>query len=428
VCQEICAANANCTHFSYWPSNNDCWLGGPALDVLRDAAEEVITGPAVCPEESPACTVLPGELFPSTEEIDWPTLGYQPQLLQCFPSDCSSTTLLDSTSSGWSGICKDLTQVSVADNETCKGKCMADMECPGYQIGDNGTCWHGVGWNCDTEDDWDPSWQPVEAGRFMRGSVRVLKELVGIRVPMLQQAFNQDAMDVLGDGARKACADVCYSILKCQYWQLYDGYALGFVADGGCYVDQAGLVPYPLLSTELLIAEDGWVAGEFIQRQCDVPAEEDDDDGGEPAWVWCVIAFCVLACISLCAVGAYALLCQKPKAKKTKKRGAKITKSEPVAAPAPQQQQPLMMYAAMPVQAVTYPVATYQAAPVAPLVATTTAPIAMARPASPGAVLVQAPQPASVMVPTQAAGVLTPVPAGSIIAPVPVQGMTMPAM
>lgn len=95
------------------------------------------------------------------------------------------------------------------------------------------------------------------------------------------------------------CANVCYSILACEYWQ--------FNADevyGGCYVQIDDSVPYPLRDSNLLLADPDWVEGEYIQHTC----EPETWFGFEvPAWVhetWAQLSAGVFLCFCiLCLVG-----------------------------------------------------------------------------------------------------------------------------
>lgn len=346
ACQALCVSTASCTHFSYWASLTDCWLGGTVvLSGVTATSGGAVCGPKVCSDPSPACSDPVDDCFPVCDEATaWP-MGQQPQPLQCYDDDCSLYSVLDDMASGWAGKCKDLVQITPV-NQTCEEACLANPRCSGYQLWEGGACWTGEGFNCETAYIWTDGNNPIEAKRFQRGTIRTFKNMSGFSIASLEQAFTEQDAVRLGDLAVEECRKMCYSVLSCRFWQ--------FSVNTGCYFEGvSSSVPTPLALYN--VTDPEVTAGEFIQRTCVEPAVEamDVDEVNPLIFLLLLVAFCCII-----AIGAYLCFACKPKPK-AQKRSVKRAAPPPPPPPA----QPLMQL--VPVQMVQMAQPQYTYAPVA---------------------------------------------------------------
>lgn len=309
ACRAACGSVSGCRNFSFWPEQDDCILICDVAGELQDAENDVLTGPRVC--EEAACYALPAATFPGSSEMaDWPSLGYQPQSLQCWPGFCDKVEYVDNApaSQSWIMTCEIWEQTELHGGESCKERCHSEAGCSSFGISSHDDCFLSNGFDCHAASAALASNQLPEVPQtVLRGDVRVLRSLGGVRVPGLEMAFK--VADYTGhtvQDASRMCAQVCYSILACQYWQ--------FNTDpvyGGCWLQYEELsVRYPLHDGDLLLADPDWAFGEYIQHTC--PPET--VLGVEvPSWVhetWVQISAGVILCFCIfCAVGSVRQWC-----------------------------------------------------------------------------------------------------------------------
>lgn len=433
ACQNLCEADVLCSGFTYYPNSGECWpsaSGSGSKLAPQEPGVPAYAGPKTCPDHSIAC--------PASLVGDWPkstaaesnaafNTGYQPGVLQCWPKttfngsygSCSEVSTLDDTATGWPGKCLGLAPKTLVGSETCEGTCLADLTCPGFQIGSDGSCWQGLGEGCFNDAPWNYTWLPTSAKRFQRGTVHKVKDLVGVQVQGLQKVFDKANADAMADAA-KQCAHVCYSVLECQYWQLDNV--------SGCWIEGPDVspLPYPLTTASLLYDTSyaaNMVAGEFIQRVCSsafpttvattttTTTTTTEGAGGFPWWGWLLIALLLLCCI--CAILAYVLGGQKPKKAKKSKRA--LSTSAPVANPVPTMQTAMPVYTqapvytATPVYTVPAPVRTVAVPVAAPVAAPVTTPAASVAISAPLQVSREVPMVVSAPMASQPMGVAAPV-------------------
>lgn len=362
-CADACNGNSDCKGFSYWPHDGECWFSqsGSAANMATSEDSYVGWPTNLCPSPPPACAavVKEGSQWPATTEqgsMSAFDIGYQPASLQCWPMEasknlpksCPEVTTLDDTANGWPGKCEGLDPITVLGNTTCEAMCLADVNCPGYQVGSDDSCWHGVGMGCWSNVTWNKTWTPVSAKRYQRGSVRTVKDISNVEVKGLTEVFNQQNAARMPDAAQQ-CRHTCISVLGCQYWQL---------VDSACWIElPPNRVAYPL-TTANAPPPDVSVVGEFIQHVCfdTVTTTTTIGESGLPWWGWFLIALACMCCLC-CLVGALLyMLCGK--SKKTTSRGLRAEEEVPVipAQPVDTQMSQMPMYRSAPVaQAGYYP-------------------------------------------------------------------------
>lgn len=279
-CQARCQTTPGCAYFAYFQTDQMCWLGGKEAVLQESASPGVVSGPAVCAEESPACSAIPGAGFPGKTPDEsraaWP--GHeQPTNLQCwprkengFPATCGNKTavVLEDTVTGWPGRCKGLMEVKLKPEETCQSRCFHSPLCGVWAL-ENKTsgvpkCWQGlVGENC-----FDPSdgLEPMRAQLIMHGGFRVLMNTMNMKINNLTKIFDVTTFKDWQDGAN-ACRKSCLSFLMCQYWQYSDVY--------GCFIEHAAAarVAWPLVNNGVAMqtgtaAAATVRAGEYVQHNC----------------------------------------------------------------------------------------------------------------------------------------------------------------
>mmetsp|Transcript_93795 Transcript_93795/g.264935 ORF Transcript_93795/g.264935 Transcript_93795/m.264935 type:complete len:645 (+) Transcript_93795:100-2034(+) len=281
-CQATCAVTTGCQHWAYFAARKVCWLGGRAVDMVAD--KNAVAGPRVCPKVPAPCTDVPGVGFPgSTVKETFLQFGgqLQPVPLQCWPrlpdgslDPCASdpAKILMDVKRTWPAECMGLTELPEPTNETCGNNCARKVECPSYQtvavgdasVGVHMLCWQGMGFQCNNTAR---SLNVVSSRRYMHGSYRVLKTLMGIAVQGLTPVFPTEQVSDDAAGAM-ACNETCLSVLACNVWQYSNKY--------GCYVDAPNHYPvaYPATKPGVYAYdtatsfEDTVVAGEYIQRFC----------------------------------------------------------------------------------------------------------------------------------------------------------------
>jgi len=275
-CQVLCSRKDGCAYFSYWPSSSDCYFSD--FKARLYASQSAIAGHGVCPQEGgmlrPTCSAeLPGNGFPGfngkASNGAWPS-GRQPQSLECWPRNntggylaCSKVTILEDSEVGWPGKCRGLVKQPGALAQ-CAEECKRNPLCPSWQTGMDG-CKQGMGRDCFVR----PDFTPIRAQRIQHGDVRVLWNLTGWQIVGLAKAFdNHHGYFLHMADAISACKKVCYSDIRCQYWQYTPKY--------GCWVEDASESfhpPWPLTSQwayrSTQFALD-CVAGEYIQHSCPV--------------------------------------------------------------------------------------------------------------------------------------------------------------
>lgn len=358
-CGNMCVGDSSCKGFTYLPTSGECWFsqsGSPEKMVSSTQASYVGWPGALCSSPPAACVAS------VKQGSDWPAataegsraafnIGYQPASLQCWPvtafsgepESCGEVIVLDDTATGWAGKCEGLSPVTVPENTTCETMCFTDVNCPSYQVGTDGSCWHGVGMGCWSNVAWNKSWTPVAAKRYQRGTIRVLQTLDKVQVTGLTQVFDQQDAANMPDPA-KQCANTCYSVMDCQYWQL--------VNSASCYIElPPRSVAYPLTTADAPNATVP-IVGEFIQHVClesSVTTTTTQEAGGIPWWGWFLIALALLCCLC-CILGAILKMCCGTEEKETS-RGLKMEE--------------VPVIPAQPVATQMYQVPMYQQAPMA---------------------------------------------------------------
>lgn len=360
ACQNLCEKHAGCLGFTYYPNSGACYFSttgaGAKLTPTSGSVGDPMaySGPPVCADPSPACPAkITATVWPADNVEDSMAafnIGYQPVKNQCWPmtasdgskGNCDDISTLDDTDLGWPGRCLGMTKFTLQDNQSCEEACLADVYCPGYQVGSDESCWHGLGRGCFNAARWNESWTPVKAKRFQRGKIHVLKKLVNVQVEGLQNVFDKATYDKMSDPASQ-CRKACYAVFGCQYWQLNN--------ETGCWVELPYVtkVQYPLTTAGLLdhtTLAPNFVDGEFIQHSClalpvipsitptttqstTTTTTTTEVAGGFPWWAWLLVA---LGLILICAALAAMMLCARKPAK-TKKRAAKLHKTTPLVDP-----------------------------------------------------------------------------------------------
>jgi len=263
-----------CTKFSYWPDSSDCYFSDDQAEL--QPSRGAVAGLGVCPpptgQRREVCRrEVPGNGFPGftgkASHSAWPS-GKQPRSLECWPRNdtggymaCKQVTVLEDTTSGWPGKCRGLTKHNGSFAQ-CAEDCKQNPLCPAWQTGQYG-CWQGLGNDCFVRVEFTP----LRAQRIQHGSVRVLWNLTGWQIVGLSKAFdNQHGYFIRDADAISACKKVCYSDIRCQYWQYSRRY--------GCWVEDAsqGFRPPWPLTTEWAYRSTQFaldcVAGEYIQHSC----------------------------------------------------------------------------------------------------------------------------------------------------------------
>lgn len=300
------------------------------------------SGPAVCPDPSPACPAnITAAVWPAETAEDSNAafnIGYQPVRSQCWPmtawngsmSNCADIITLDDTDLSWPGKCLGMTKFTLQADQSCEEACRADLYCPGYQVGSDDSCWHGLGRGCFNAANFNETWTPKEAKRFQRGDIHVLKKLANVQVTGLQNVFDKANYDLMQDPASQ-CRKACYAVFGCQYWQLNN--------ETGCWVELPDdeKVQYPLTTAGLhdhTTPAPNFVDGEFIQHLCLRPivmptytptttvstTTTTEAAGGFPWWGWLLVA---LGLMLICAALAAAMMLCARKPVKSKKRATR---------------------------------------------------------------------------------------------------------
>mmetsp|Transcript_65345 Transcript_65345/g.188239 ORF Transcript_65345/g.188239 Transcript_65345/m.188239 type:complete len:694 (+) Transcript_65345:1-2082(+) len=278
ACQTLCAADSNCSAFTYWPESHECGFSGAAAS-RKPSTDPTVAGYGSCRGThgvgSEECTSaapkngFPG-LTPQASNAAWST-GRQPRSLECWPVDfagnyrsCDTRSVLEDTATGWPGKCFGLIkQDGVLGVDSCRQLCEQDPQCPGWQVGYFDWCYHGVGRDCFVRSNFTPA----AAQRIQHGNVRKLMDLAGWHIVGLTRQFVdnkgyfQDQADAIA-----ACRKMCYSSIHCQYWQYTPKY--------GCWIEdwmQGFGPPYPLTLDAAYRSTDfalDCVAGELIAHIC----------------------------------------------------------------------------------------------------------------------------------------------------------------
>lgn len=281
-CQAICAKTPECEVFSYWVAPQPkCSLGGAASRIDSSPTDGVVSGPKSCTSPPQACSAMPVSEWPRGTEgavmANWST-GYQPQKDQCFngygtvSAKCPDVSILDSISAVWPGQCHGLVKVdNVPQGISCEDACKQNVACPGYELAADGSCWHGLGRDCFTGGQTGRG-VPKEAKRFQRGSIRVIRNMTHLSLTNLETVFGPGSITSMSQQGgqplpARQCANVCYSLVGCEYWQLDTRI--------GCRIENPAnghTVTYPLSSSAVswdAASVADIVAGEYIQRRCD---------------------------------------------------------------------------------------------------------------------------------------------------------------
>jgi len=273
ACQQLCQSDANCLHFTFVMTQpTQCWLQTASAQ-LQKSSNPSVAGPKTCAQQAEVCSpsFVPGAGFPRATDAmtnaAWST-GFQPVKLQCWPHSptsadplpCPYVRAAEDVATGWPGRCMGLTSTQPGQ-QTCRDSCRAALNCPSWQELSNGECWQGLGENCYRF----AAFTPAGAQRLVRGSYRVLMELMKVQVLGLINVFDSLAFADHPDAARH-CRDVCLSDIYCEYWQLHN--------ETGCWVEHGTPVPYPLTSSVAVSNSPNaqkFIAGEYIQRDCKPP-------------------------------------------------------------------------------------------------------------------------------------------------------------
>eukprot|EP00747_Dinoflagellata_sp_TGD_P093106 gnl/TRDRNA2_/TRDRNA2_165644_c0_seq1.p1 gnl/TRDRNA2_/TRDRNA2_165644_c0~~gnl/TRDRNA2_/TRDRNA2_165644_c0_seq1.p1 ORF type:complete len:468 (-),score=32.91 gnl/TRDRNA2_/TRDRNA2_165644_c0_seq1:117-1520(-) len=193
-------------------------------------------------------------------------LGVQP--IDCWPvnSDgihppCWQHTTLQALGAQWPGRCSDMKVIHLrgSNADMCKASCVQDSLCAVWMTNGAGGCWHGIGYNCYTNQG-----LPSAAGRIQHGKVFVIKDLKGIEVKHL--GIFEGGTPIGSAVSIANCRDICYSNLKCGFWQ--------YSEEVGCLLedpDEGNVVPKPPTATDINRTSDTAghiVAGEYIVHYC----------------------------------------------------------------------------------------------------------------------------------------------------------------
>ena len=289
-CQQICANTPDCETFGFQPTWKDCWLGSKMQVPTRSSDISFVAGPAECQvagkfrsglSASPACALSPSPNFPGStalQSADEFADGFVPVPLQCWPhwqsgkpALCKGLPVetLEDTATGWPGKCLGLHRTQLPVTEDCESSCRGNVSCASFQVvrTDGGLleCWQGTGYDCFR----DAEVNVVQAKRFMHGHYRVLKDLRGYEVTGLQYAFSGSFFSDVNE-AVKMCNHTCLSNIGCHAWRFSTG--------DGCWFDDPlrGSLTYPPDSKTMVADTEAAalvVAGEYIQRLCEVPQD-----------------------------------------------------------------------------------------------------------------------------------------------------------
>lgn len=280
ICQSLCQAAKQCAAFTFFPAAKTCHFADSFAELVESRAD-AIAGSAVCPERTQApserCrSELPGNGFPGlyqhTSNEAWPS-GHQPWSLQCWPKNwaggyvaCQTVSVLEDTAEGWPGHCSQLKLLrGIGEADDCRRRCLENPLCASWHAGFYGQCFHGVGRDCYSANH---VVSLRKAQRLQHGEVRVLMDLTGWHIVGLHRVFERSGSGSFQSDAAAvvACKKICYSDIKCQYWQYSPVY--------GCYVEDASQEygpPYPLTldwayrNTQFALS---CIAGEFVQHYC----------------------------------------------------------------------------------------------------------------------------------------------------------------
>eukprot|EP00928_Gymnodinium_smaydae_P006933 TRINITY_DN12476_c0_g3_i1.p1 TRINITY_DN12476_c0_g3~~TRINITY_DN12476_c0_g3_i1.p1 ORF type:complete len:787 (+),score=136.53 TRINITY_DN12476_c0_g3_i1:93-2363(+) len=275
-CQKACKETEGCATFNYVKESTSCFLGtGEHSGVEWDSSS--VAGPVVCEKVPSACTASLPAQFPGNtpeETLQISSTGLVPPKLQCWPRNrenqlesCAAEPIrvLEDVHKGWTAQCDGLVKVTLTNGETCEENCRKSATCPSYQVLNTTwaglECWQGLGHNC-----WEnkQGLHPIAAQRFLRGSVRVLKDLTGIQVMGLVLSFGLEDTPV-SDEIVSRCRNVCYSSITCSVWILSSKW--------GCYVEDTlrATISWPPTTSTFNAGTElarTVVAGEYIQHQC----------------------------------------------------------------------------------------------------------------------------------------------------------------
>mmetsp|Transcript_52414 Transcript_52414/g.93945 ORF Transcript_52414/g.93945 Transcript_52414/m.93945 type:complete len:681 (-) Transcript_52414:106-2148(-) len=278
ACQQHCQSVATCAKFAYYAWYKECWVADVNAVELPIDSYLVVAGYRTCTSQGmqlpPRCTTeLPTAAFPGSSgvasNLAWPN-GKQPSNGECWPKGwqgadlpCNVVTVLDDTSAGWPGLCRQLVEMKGVNGTDCEANCRANPLCPSWQNSVYFSCWQGLGYDCFVRNNF----MVRGAQRLQHGSVRVLMNLTGWQIIGLYKAFDNAAGYFPNvEDAIKLCKHVCYSDIKCQYWT----YAPNF----GCWVEDATQEygpNWPLTTDSATRTTDDaldTVAGEYIQHFC----------------------------------------------------------------------------------------------------------------------------------------------------------------
>jgi len=291
-CQQICINTPHCETFGFQPAWKDCWLGSKMQVPARSSAVSFVSGPAKCAvagqfgtglSASPACALSPSSDFPGDTALQSASDfadDMVPVPLQCWPhlpngelALCKGLPVetLEDTATGWPGKCLGLARTDLPMTEDCESSCRGNVSCASFQeVRTEGgllQCWQGTGYDCFRDDGHRVN--VVQAKRFMHGHYRVLKDLRGYEVTGLQYAFAGSFFSDVNE-AVKMCNHTCLSNIGCHAWRFSTG--------DGCWFDDPlrGSLTYPPSSKDFISNTEAAalvVAGEYIQRLCEVPQD-----------------------------------------------------------------------------------------------------------------------------------------------------------
>eukprot|EP00927_Polykrikos_kofoidii_P049341 TRINITY_DN43408_c0_g1_i3.p1 TRINITY_DN43408_c0_g1~~TRINITY_DN43408_c0_g1_i3.p1 ORF type:complete len:637 (-),score=118.37 TRINITY_DN43408_c0_g1_i3:410-2275(-) len=272
-CHKACLEREDCTTFVLLAGK--CFVGttGRFGENLVRSESSTLSGPRVCATPSASCAQnnIPSGLFPADTESEsmaaWEKTGFQPQEMMCWEKDsnsqylqCPETTTLETITEV--GGCMNLVKSALSAQE-CESSCKSQMSCAMW-VTTIDSCYTSTGDDCAASQTAVSG--VVSGARILRGSSRVLRSWLHVKIKNLDQAFSATRMNQLtaaGKDATAVCKNICLSILDCQYWQLFD--------DAGCYIEKTAnygeTVAYPL-TTAGTEADLQQVAGEYIQRFC----------------------------------------------------------------------------------------------------------------------------------------------------------------
>lgn len=289
-CQKLCAAQTNCSVFTFFDNTDACWLQSSDSSLNTTVGDyfgpATVAGPKVCPEVPDRCSpqAIPKPGFPDTEQLAFPK-NFQPKKNVCWNGTRSGYDFRLSACTDTIKVAQYVTKCAfpkqlptpkswlTTTGTTCRQLCERNPECATYETLPSGDCFTGVGVNCTVLPDSTNS----SGARLVRGSLRTIFSWAKIKFVagmVLRQTFLQEqqfrkvfqtSSFTSTAEAQKACRDACYSYLNCEYWQL---------TTQACFIDTSDSfyeLAYPLSKDNFKLNADDVIAGEYVQHLCGVP-------------------------------------------------------------------------------------------------------------------------------------------------------------